>query len=151
MTVSVLLPLMAIFAGALIPVQATANARLSISIDSVVYASLILFIIGLLFVVSFIVVNRLPMPSLSSLSQAPSFSYIGGLIVATYVLAITYLAPRLGVGNAICFIVTGQIIAAVLIDHFALLGAIASPMSARRFAGVALMIAGLFLARSTIS
>jgi len=63
-------------------------------------------------------------------------------------LSITYLAPKMGVGNAICFIVTGQIIAAVLIDHFALMGSASSPLNLQRFGGVMLMIVGLFLARS---
>mgnify|MGYP000002160512 CR=1 FL=1 len=148
MKIWLLLPLMAVFAGALIPVQAAANASLSKSLGSVVYAALFLFIVGLAFVASFVAANRLPMPALSTFLNAPAYSYIGGLIVATYVLSITYLAPKMGVGNAICFIVTGQIIAAVLIDHFALMGSVSAPLNLQRFGGVMLMIVGLFLARS---
>lgn len=148
MKVWLLLPCMAICAGALIPVQAAANASLSKSIDSVVYSALMLFVVGLAFISSFVVINRIPVPSLEAFATAPAYSYIGGLIVATYVLSITYLAPRMGVGNAICFIVTGQIVVAVIIDHFGLLGAAASPIDMRRCAGVTLMISGLFLARS---
>jgi transporter family-2 protein len=77
----------------------------------------------------------------------PAYGYFGGFIVASYVIAITFLAPRLGVGNAICFIVTGQIFAAVLIDHFGLFGAPVQTLSWTRAAGIALMIAGLFLAK----
>ncbi|NRB42213.1 MAG: DMT family transporter [Pseudomonadales bacterium] len=142
-----ILPIIAVLTGALIPVQAATNAAMSKSLGSVVYSALILFVIGLLFIASFAMVNRIPLPSLSALSNAPAFSYAGGFIVASYVLAITYLAPRLGVANAICFIVSGQIIAAVVIDHFGLLGAIASPITFHRATGMALMIAGLFLAR----
>ena len=144
----ILLPCMAIFAGALIPVQAAANASLSKSIDSVLYSALILFVVGLAFISSFLIINRVPFPSMGAFTTAPVYSYVGGLIVATYVLSITYLAPRMGVGNAICFIVTGQIIVAVLIDHFGLLGAAASAINIRRCAGITLMITGLFLARS---
>ena len=143
-----LLPCLALCAGALIPVQAAANASLSRALDSVVYSALLLFVVGLAFTSSFIVINRVPVPSLAALTSAPAYSYIGGLIVATYVLSITYLAPRMGVGNAICFIVTGQILVAVLIDHLGLLGSNVSTLTLRRLAGVGLMIAGLFLARS---
>jgi len=144
-----LLPCLALFAGALIPIQAVANASLSRSIDSVVYSALLLFIVGLIFVSTFVLVNRVPMPSFSSFVSAPAFSYIGGVIVATYVLSITFLAPRMGVGNAICFIVTGQIVVAVLIDHFGLWGASTTVLDIRRGGGVTLMVMGLFLARSS--
>jgi len=36
---------------------------------------------------------------------------------------ITVIIPKLGVANAIGLIVTGQIICAVIIDHFGLFGA----------------------------
>ncbi|WP_339668913.1 DMT family transporter [Dasania marina] len=144
-----LLPCMAICAGALIPVQAAANASLSKSIGSVVYSALLLFVVGLLFISSYVLINRVPMPSIADFAKAPAYSYIGGLIVASYVLSITYLAPRMGVGNAICFIVTGQIVIAVLIDHFGVLGTPVTTIDFRRSAGVILMITGLFLARSS--
>jgi len=144
----ILLPCIAICAGALIPVQAAANASLSKSIDSVVYSALMLFVVGLVFISGFLIINRMPVPSMTAFATAPAYSYVGGLIVAVYVLSITYLAPRMGVGNAICFIVTGQIVVAVLIDHFGLLGAAESAIGIRRCAGVTLMITGLFLARS---
>lgn len=145
----ILLPVMALCAGALIPVQAVANATLSKSIDSVVYSAALLFLVGLAFIGSYILVNRAPLPSLTNFMSAPAYSYVGGVIVATYVLSITFLAPRMGVGNAICFIVTGQILVAVLIDHFGWLGATQTSLSISRGVGVILMIVGLFLARKS--
>ena len=144
-----LLPCIALCAGALIPVQAAANASLSQSIGSVVYSALTLFVVGLLVTTGYLVVNRVSIPPLSGFTSAPAYSYIGGIIVATYVLSITYLAPRMGVGNAICFIVTGQIIVAVLIDHFGWLGTNIQSVNLSRGLGVALMIVGLFLARKS--
>jgi len=139
---------MALITGALIPVQAAANAALSQSINSVGYSALLLFVIGFICVALFLGVNQVMPPSLPQLLSAPSYGYIGGLIVATYVLSITYLAPRMGVGNAICLIVTGQIIAAVLIDQFGLMGARVFELSWQRLVGVVVMICGLFMARS---
>lgn len=143
-----LLPGLALCVGALIPIQAAANASLSESIDSVVYSALVLFFVGLVITVGYVLINGAPVPAMADFISAPAYSYVGGLIVATYVLVITYLAPRMGVGNAICFVVTGQILMAVLIDHFAWLGATASPIDLRRCGGVILMIFGLFMARS---
>jgi transporter family-2 protein len=85
------------------------------------------------------------MPPIGKLTTAPLFSYAGGLIVATYVIMITILTPRLGVGAAIGLIVTGQILCAVLIDHFGLLNAAVRPINWMRFIGMLLMIAGVYL------
>lgn len=148
MKLIVFLSLMALITGALIPVQAAANAALSQSISSVGYSALLLFVLGFICVALFLIVNQVMPPSLSQLLSAPSYGYIGGLIVATYVLSITYLAPRMGVGNAIFFIVTGQIIAAVLIDQFGLMGVKVFELNWQRLVGVVLMIGGLFMARS---
>jgi transporter family-2 protein len=60
---------------------------------------------------------------------------------------VTWSAPRIGVANAIFFVLVGQIVAAGLIDQFGLFGALKSPMTPQRLIGVALMLAGVFLAR----
>ena len=49
---------------------------------------------------------------------APPLYYAGGLLVAFYVLSITYSAPRIGVANAVFRALVGQIVAAGLIDQF---------------------------------
>lgn len=139
----------ALVVGALIPVQAASNAALSQSINSVAGSALVLFSIGLLCVLMVLALNSEIRPSFDALSKAPYYAYFGGFIVATYVLSITWLAPRMGIGNAICFIVTGQILAAVTIDHFGLMGAMVQQISWQRVLGVMLMIGGLFLAKSS--
>jgi transporter family-2 protein len=142
-----LLALLAVAVGALIPVQAATNAAMSQVVRSVPIASLFVFAVGLLVVALWVVVTRSPLPTMAVMRQAPAYAYLGGLIVASYVISITFLAPRLGVGNAICFIVTGQIFAAVIIDHVGAFGSAVQLFSVRRAVGIALMVAGLFLAK----
>ena len=138
---------LALVVGALIPLQAATNAALARALGSVAFASFTVFAVALVFVSACVVVARTPVPALGVLRSAPAYGYLGGLIVGSYVLAITFLAPRLGVGNAICFIVTGQILAAVAIDHFGLFGSMVQLLSWQRALGVLFMIAGLFLAK----
>jgi transporter family-2 protein len=138
---------LALVVGALIPLQAATNASMSRALGSVAFASLAVFAVGFAFVSTWLVLTRAQVPALSAWRAAPAYGYLGGIIVGSYVLAITFLAPRLGVGNAICFIVTGQILAAVAIDHFGLFGSMVQVLSWQRAAGVLLMIAGLFLAK----
>ena len=97
----VLLGALAVIVGALIPVQAATNAAMSRVTGSVVITSLALFAIGFVVVAVWAIVMRVPLPSLETLRHVPAYGYFGGFIVASYVIAITFLAPRLGVGNAI--------------------------------------------------
>lgn len=147
MNTFVIFAIIALIAGSLIPVQAATNAALSQHIDNVLFSSLILFTVAVLFIASITVISGAKVPSIDALSTAPKYGYIGGLIVGFYVLSITFLAPRMGVANAICFIVTGQILAAVTIDHFGLFNSIQTSISKERVLGVLLMIVGLFLAK----
>jgi transporter family-2 protein len=143
----VLLGALAVIVGALIPVQAATNAAMSRAIGSVAITSLALFAIGFVAVAAWTIVIREPLPSLATLRQVPPYGWLGGLIVASYVIAITFLAPRLGVGNAIRLVVTGQILAAVIIDHLGAFGAVVQRLTIGRAIGAGLMILGVILAR----
>ena len=142
-----LLWLLALVSGALIPVQAAANAALSKSIQgNVPLAAMILFAVAALITAVTLLAFGTPLPGVGELRAAPWWSYTGGLIVAYYVFTITFLAPRLGVGTAIALIVTGQIAAALAIDHFGLLRSLTFPLTMSRLAGAMLMVLGAFLA-----
>lgn len=142
-----LLYLLAFAAGALIPSQAAANAEISRQLGSTNYAALMLFVVGLVFVAIAAVFSRAALPALSNFAQAPLWSYAGGLIVGFYVLTVTFLAPRLGIGTTILTIVAGQIISAVLIDSFGLLQTVRIPLSGQKILGVVLMIIGVYLSK----
>ena len=143
----VLLWALAVIVGALIPVQAATNAAMSRVVGSVAITSLALFAIGFVVVAAWAIVIRVPLPSLETLRHVPAHGYFGGFIVASYVISITFLAPRLGVGNAIRLVVTEQIVAAVIIDHVDAFGAVAQRLTMGRAIGVVLMIIGVILAR----
>lgn len=65
--------------------------------------------------------------------------------MAFYILTITYIAPHFGVGNAVFFVLLGQLISAAAIDHFGLFGAQVSPLGLARAGGIALMASGVWL------
>jgi transporter family-2 protein len=117
-TLFALLALLATVVGALIPIQAATNAAMSRAVGGVAVSSLIVFTIGILVVGLWVALSRQGLPTMLALRQAP----------------------------AICFIVTGQIVAAVIIDHLGAFGAVTHAFTLQRGAGVALMVAGLFVA-----
>jgi len=136
---------LALITGALIPIQAATNAAFSKSIGNPLVTGLMVFIVGLVVMILFILISGTTFPTRQQIMSTSLYSYLGGIIVATYVVMITILTPRLGVGTAIGLIVTGQIICAVIIDHFGLFNVAVHSISITRLAGVLLMIAGIYL------
>ncbi|MGR3365405.1 MAG: DMT family transporter [Maritimibacter harenae] len=87
--------------------------------------------------------------ALARIGEAPRHLLLGGFLVAFYVLSITFVAPRFGVGNAVFFVLLGQLLSAAAIDHYGLFGARVSPVSLTRAAGIAVMAIGVWLTQKT--
>jgi transporter family-2 protein len=130
-------------AGIGIPLLAALNASLGQRIGSPATAAFCLFLVAL--AATGIVVALTGTGAARALAAQPKHLFLAGLFVAFYVLSITWIAPRFGVGNAVFFVLLGQLVAAAAIDHFGLFGARVSPLSPMRAAGIALMAAGVFL------
>ena len=131
-------------AGIGIPVLAALNAALGQRLGAPVAASVILFLVALFAAIAMLVLTGTA-PALAKAASAPKHLYLAGLLVAFYVLSITYVAPHFGVGNAVFFVLLGQLISAAAIDHFGLFGAQVSPLSLTRAGGIGLMAAGVWL------
>ena len=133
-----------IAAGIGIPILAALNASLGARVGSPVAAATILFLVALCSVVVVLFLSGDQGLIRTTLHQ-PKYLFLAGVLVAFYVLSITYVAPKFGVGNAVFFVLMGQLISAAAIDHFGLFGARQIPLSTLRAAGIAVMAAGLFL------
>jgi transporter family-2 protein len=136
---------LALITGALIPIQASTNAAFSKSIGNPYITGVMVLLVGLIAALIFITISKSQIPAFAQLKSAPLYSYAGGLIVCAYVIMITVITPKLGVANAIGLIVTGQIICAIIIDHFGLFGATVRTIDAQRLIGAVLMIGGIYL------
>ncbi|HWA02289.1 MAG TPA: DMT family transporter [Rhizomicrobium sp.] len=143
-TESLLLSSLMFATGVGIPVMAALNARLGTQLGSPWAAGFLLFVLGA--GICGIAMLWLGPPQ-KGWFVAPAFYYMGGVLVAFYVLSVTWSAPRIGVANAIFFVLVGQIVAAALIDQFGLFGALKSTLTWPRLLGIALMLVGTFLAR----
>jgi transporter family-2 protein len=143
-TGNLLLSVLMFAAGVGIPIMAALNSRLGAQLGSPWAAAFLLFLLGA--VICGIAMAAMGAPREGWFVATPLY-YAGGVLVAFYVLSITYSAPRIGVANAVFFVLVGQIAAAALIDQFGLFGAMKSPLTAQRFIGIALMLVGTFLAR----
>jgi bacterial/archaeal transporter family-2 protein len=131
-------------AGIGIPILAALNAQLGSRIGSPAAAATVLFIVAVCAAAVTLMLTAGPSP-LARIPSQPPHLLLAGLLVAFYVLSITWIAPRFGVGNAIFCVLLGQLISAAAIDHFGLMGAIAKPLTLWRASGLTLMAMGVLL------
>jgi bacterial/archaeal transporter family-2 protein len=128
-----------------IPIMAALSAGLGSRYGSTAFAACVLFFVALSISLLFLFAVQGGLPQLPK-TPVPAHFYLGGIFVAFYVLSITWVAPKFGVGNAVAFVLLGQIVSMAAIDQFGLMGAPVITLSPKRVAGLALMIAGVFLA-----
>jgi transporter family-2 protein len=131
-----------------IPIFAALNGGLGRQLGNPVAAMVITFAVAL-------VVTLVPLAFVgwntpgARLGTIPPQYLAGALFIVFYGLAVTYLSPRIGVGNAVFFVLLGQLVAAAVIDHFGLFGAIHFALTPRRALGIAVMALGVWLAKRT--
>ena len=130
-------------AGIGIPILAALNAALGARIGSPAVAATVLFAVA--FGATGIVMLATGPQAMTKIVSAPKHLLLAGLFVAFYVLSITHVAPHFGVGNAVFFVLLGQLISAAAIDHFGLFGAQLSPLNWVRITGISVMAAGVWI------
>ena len=146
MTGALLSLILAVIGGVLLAVQAPTNAILGKASGSPVVAAFISFVIGsvALGAVMAITSGRLFAPGLK---QVPWYAWIGGFYGAFFVAVAAFAAPRVGVGVLLTAAVAGQLAAALVLDHYGLLGLERHPVTLTRAAGLVLVLAGAVLVR----
>ncbi len=143
----IVLVVLALAAGAGLPVQAGVNAALARHVGRPEWAAFVNFAVGLVALAAWLFALRLAPPSALALARAPWWSWAGGILGAFYVSAITLLAPRLGVAATLGLAVAGQLVAALALDRVGALGLAMRPLTPSRLAGTALLVVAVVLIR----
>jgi len=136
--------ILSLVSGALIPVQATSNTALNKAVGNPVISTFIVLLVAIISISIYMVISKASLPEISNLRTSPIYGYFGGIIITFYILVITFITPRLGVGAAIGLIITGQIIGAVIIDHFGLFGTAVRAIDMQRLVGTLFMNVGIY-------
>lgn len=143
-----LLPLLiALFAGAILPVQAGLNARMGQIVGQPVVSAIISFAVGLIGLLVYMLASRVPLSTFSLAAQAPKMLWVAGLLGAFYVTTMVLLVPKLGMTLAFGVVIAGQMLASLVMDHYGLLGVPVQPVSLLRVLGVVCIVAGVVLVR----
>lgn len=138
----------ALAAGAAVPFLASINAAFGQAIGNVWWASLVLCAVAFATIGTVAVASGSGLPGPSAFAGTAWWHVTAGGFFTVYIVSMTFVAPRIGLGNAIVLVIAAQIVTAVVIDHFGLLGAAATPLDWKRALGVGFLVAGVVLARS---
>jgi len=138
---------MALALGAILPTQAAINARLAKSVGGPVSAAFVSFGVGTLALLVYLLLSRQIHIQSATLQQSPWWIWTGGLLGTFFVAGIVILLPRLGVALSFSLVVAGQMAAAIIFDHFGLLGIPIREISLGKIIGAILLIAGVALIR----
>ncbi|QKC90091.1 DMT family transporter [Mesorhizobium sp. NZP2234] len=133
----------ALLAGAAVPFQAGANAMLGRLLGHPLWATLVSLGVSVVLIVPVMIAFRVPVPTVGMALKGPWWIWIGGAAGVVYITAALLLAPRLGAASFIVAVIAGQMVASLVIDHFALMSFAHRPVNIARFAGFALIIGGL--------
>jgi transporter family-2 protein len=142
MSSHVIYALLMLAAGIGVPILAAMNARLGTALASPQIAVLILILVAGVMMALVTLLTGLPK---TLKADVPFYVYGAGLLFLFYILSITWIAPKFGIGNAIFFALLGQLVSAAVIDHLGLFGAAKTSIDATRLLGLFVMAAGLFL------
>ncbi len=132
-------------AGLGIPIMAALNGNLGAKLHSPTLATTILFIVGGAISLGYLLLSGTG-TKLNNEQPIPVYFYLGGIFVSFYIFSITWVAPKFGIGNAVSFVLLGQLISMTIIDHYGLLGARQYAISMQRTVGLIFMVLGVFLA-----
>jgi transporter family-2 protein len=133
--------------GILIPIMAALSGALGRTLDNPWAAAAIVSAGAFALVLAFTLATGSMNVSWSALQQAKPLQLLAGVGFAFYLLSITWVGPRFGIGNAVMFVLGGQIISSAMIDHFGLFGAPHKPIDLLRAAGLVIMAVGIAVAQ----
>jgi transporter family-2 protein len=137
---------LAVIGGVLLAIQAPTNALLGKASGSPIVAAFISFVIGTIALGAAVAATsgRLTAPELR---QVPWYAWIGGFYGAFFVAVAAFGAPRVGIGVLLTAAIAGQLAAALVLDHYGLLGLARHPVNLTRALGLVLVLVGAVLVR----
>lgn len=141
LTAGMLSLLMALLSGILMAVQGALNGALS-KVIGTWETTFIVHLIGLILLSIMLVGFSVGRIDTATLSQAPWYTYLGGVISVFIIYLVAASIPKIGAANATTAIIVGQVTMAVIIDHLGLFGLQADAFTYRQGLGIILLAVG---------
>jgi transporter family-2 protein len=135
---------LAAIAGFFTPLQALVNARTSQTFGGPLMATLVNFVGGTIALVIILALLRTPIPTGEQIAKLPFYAWFSGLAGVVFVGQAAFTVPKLGAASMIAIVISGQLIASMVFDHFGILQQ-PHPISWRKIAGALLLLGGVWL------
>jgi transporter family-2 protein len=133
-----------LFTGIMMTAQGAINAALASRIGT--YGSVLIVTLVNLIIVGFMIFI---IPTAVSLQNLPGWNrwylYLGGVLGVFILASINLLLPRFGTTLGFIYLISGQLVAAILIDHFGLFGLEKTPVDITKMVGIVMFISGAYL------
>jgi bacterial/archaeal transporter family-2 protein len=137
--------LLPVLAGVAITLQSGINYQLRAAINHPLMAAFISFLVGVFALIVVLLLIKQPPPPLSVYNGIQWYKFTGGLLGA-FVVTVTLLSVKeIGVANMFVLIIAGQLMTAVCMDHFGILGVTVSPVTIKKMGGIACLVLGAWL------
>jgi transporter family-2 protein len=136
--------LAAIGLGGLIALQPALNADVARRIGTPVGATFLSILVSFSLSAIYMLAMRQTLP-LAALPTLPWYLWFGGVIGFIFVIGALWVAPVLGGALLFAAIVLGQMIAAVVADHFGVGGYPVQGLDPWRIGGIVLVLAGVLM------
>jgi transporter family-2 protein len=138
--------ILALACGAILTTQVGGNALLGKSLDNPYIPAAVNMLVGMALTAVLLLIVHKPWPNESVMRSAPWWTWLaGGVLGTVYLTGNVLLAPKLGAAALVGFVVTGQLLFAVLADHFGWLGFEQHSASLWRCVGCVLLMGGVAL------
>jgi len=137
---------LALLTGVAMSTQAGVNTKLSTYVGNVP-AAFISFATGTIALFVCVLLSGASVSDLVKAKNAPLISWIGGVLGVFFVLVMISAVPRIGVALSFSLAIGGQMLAALVIDHFGLFGVTERSVSWPRMVGALMIMVGVVVIR----
>ena len=131
-------------AGALLPLQALINGRVGVQLANPMWASMVQNVVGAVAMALVVLAVRIAPPTAGQFATVPLWEWVGGFLGAVYVVSVLVAAPKIGTTRTMVAVITGQLIASVVLDQLGV-GQARRPIDLRAVAGLILLAGGAAL------
>ncbi|WP_378957079.1 DMT family transporter [Pelosinus sp. sgz500959] len=138
---NVLALLLALLSGVLMAVQGSLNTALS-KVVGLLETTFVVHLTGTAILLILLFILRMGKGNLYALSEAPWYTYLGGVIGVGIIYLVAASIPEVGVANATTAIIIGQVITAIIIDHLGAFGLDRISYGWNQIVGLVLLVIG---------
>lgn len=139
-----LLAALALFAGAVVPIQAASNAILARQLGHPLWASAISLLISIAVLIPLLFIFKVPKPNFSiELFSQPIWIWFGGIAGMLYLTSALILVPKIGSTTFFVMVIAGQLIISALIEQFGWFGMSQNAIPLSKILGIILVVLGV--------